>query len=556
MKKLFGTDGIRGVANKYPMTPVMAMKTGRALAFFMKQQKSGFSSIVIGKDTRVSGDMLEAALAAGISSMGVNVLCAGVIPTPAVAFLASMIKEAGAGIVISASHNPYYDNGIKIFNSKGYKLSGDEEKTIENLILNHEFNNHSNAYSNAHFNEDFTKIIKSENDHPENCGNGDGNSKNGDVEGNNKKGDITGSHFNIGRISSLSYANEKYAEFLKNLFMLELSSSAGLKLSDQNRSMPENHITAELSSPAGPQPSGSEPVKSGLNTELFTGISKSEKSGLYRKLKLVIDCSNGAASEIAPLVFTGDWFDSEFIFNSPDGRNINENCGSQHTDTLGELVLKHSADLGLAFDGDADRLIALDENAEKITGDRILAICASHAKNMGRLKNNIVVSTVMSNIGLSKTLESLGIDHVTTDVGDRKVLLKMQETGAVMGGEDSGHMIYSNSHTTGDGILTALKIIIVMLDTGKKLSGLASIMKVYPQILMNVEVDPSKPDFMKIKEIADEIHAVENELGKKGRVLVRYSGTQPLLRVMVEGPEKTLTEQYCKRICSAIKTKI
>ncbi len=528
MKKLFGTDGIRGVANRYPMTPVMAMKTGRALAFFMKQQKSGFSSIVIGKDTRVSGDMLEAALAAGISSMGVNVLCAEVIPTPAIAFLASMIKEAGAGIVISASHNPYYDNGIKIFNSKGYKLSDDEEKTIENLILNHEFNNHSNAYSN----EDCTKIIKSENDHPKNCGNGDGNNKNGDGEGNNKKGYGTGCEFNIGRISSLSYADEKYAEFLKNMFMLELSSSAG------------------------PEFSRAKPGKSGLNTELFTGISKSEKSGSYRKLKLVIDCSNGAASEIAPLVFTGDLFDSEFIFNSPDGRNINENCGSQHTETLGELVLKHSADLGLAFDGDADRLIALDENAEKITGDRILAICASHAKNMGRLKNNIVVSTVMSNIGLSKTLESLGIDHVTTDVGDRNVLLKMQETGAVMGGEDSGHMIYSDCHTTGDGILTALKLIIVMLDTGKKLSGLASIMKVYPQILMNVEVDPSKPDFMKIKEIADEIYAVENELGKKGRVLVRYSGTQPLLRVMVEGPEKTLTEQYCKRICSAIKTKI
>ncbi len=537
MKKLFGTDGIRGVANKYPMTPLMAMKTGRALAFFIKQQKSGFSSIVIGKDTRVSGDMLEAALAAGISSMGVNVFCAGVIPTPGVAFLVSMMGEAGAGIVISASHNPYYDNGIKIFNSKGYKLKDDEEKIIEDLILNNDFNKHFNKYSNEHF----TGIIKSEDNHPDNCGNGEknnkngsgkGNNKNGGEEGKNKKGCGTDAEFNIGRISSLSYADEKYAEFLKNLLKPALSSFAGSELP------------------------GAEPGTSGFNAELSAGASKSEKSGSYRRLKLVIDCSNGAASEIAPLIFTGDLFDSEFIFNSPDGRNINENCGSQHTDTLGELVLKHSADIGLAFDGDADRLIALDENAEEITGDRILAICANHAKNMGRLKNNIVVSTVMSNIGLSKTLESLGIDHVTTDVGDRAVLRKMQETGAVMGGEDSGHMIFSDCHTTGDGILTALKLIIVMLDTGKKLSGLASIMKVYPQILMNVEVDPSKPDFMKIKEIADEIYAVENELEKKGRVLVRYSGTQPLLRVMVEGPEKTLTEQYCKRICSTIKTKI
>ena len=490
MKKLFGTDGIRGVANKYPMTPLMAMKTGIALAFFIKQKKNSFASIVIGKDTRVSGDMLEAALAAGISSMGVNVLSAGVIPTPAVAFLASRIKDAGAGIVISASHNPYYDNGIKIFNSKGYKLKDDEEKIIEDLILNNNFNGHSSGF--LKFNE---------NNKPDNSGNGDGDKKNCNGESSYKNIHGTGSDFNIGRISSFSYADEKYAEFLKNLF-------------------------------------------------------KSEKTGSFRKLKLVIDCSNGAASKIAPLIFTGDLFDSQFIFNSPDGRNINENCGSQHTETLGKLVLKHSADLGLAFDGDADRLIALDENAEEITGDRILAICANHAKKMGRLKNNVVVSTVMSNIGLSKTLESLGIDHVTTDVGDREVLHKMEETGAVMGGEDSGHMIFSDCHTTGDGILTALKLIIVMLDTGEKLSKLASIMKVYPQILMNVEVDPSKPDFMKIKEIADEICAVENELEKTGRVLVRYSGTQPLLRVMVEGPEKTLIEQYCKRICSIIKTKI
>ncbi len=201
-------------------------------------------------------------------------------------------------------------------------------------------------------------------------------------------------------------------------------------------------------------------------------------------------------------------------------------------------------------------MIALDENADQITGDRILVICANHAKKLGRLKNNIVVSTVMSNIGLARALESLDIRHAMTDVGDREVLKKMKEVGAVMGGEDSGHMIFSNCHTTGDGILTALQLIMVMMDTGKKLSDLASIMKVYPQILMNVEVDPLKPDFMQIKDIADEIKAVESELGRNGRVLVRYSGTQPLLRVMVEGPDRELINRYCVRICNKVKQKI
>lgn len=477
MKKLFGTDGIRGLANKYPMTAIMAMKTGKAVALFVKQK--GFTSIVIGKDTRISGDMLEAALSAGIASIGVNVLSAGVIPTPGVAFLASKIKEAGAGIVISASHNPYYDNGIKIFNSIGYKLSDTEENDLENFILNHDLNDSE--------------------EHCLTC-----NKNNGDFD--------TG--FNIGRIVSLLSADKQYAEFLKKQFKLGLSCA---------------------------------------RPELFKENSNNKGSLSAKKIKLVIDCSNGAAFKVAPLVFTGPAFDSEFIFNTPDGKNINENCGSQHTEALGELVLKKNADMGLAFDGDADRLIALDENADEITGDKILAICANHAKNKGCLDNNLVVSTVMSNLGLSKTLKSLGINHLVTDVGDREVLKKMKEAGAVMGGEDSGHMIFSRCHTTGDGILTALKLISVMADTGQSLSELASIMTVYPQVLMNVEVDGSKPDFMQIKEIADEIKAIENELEDKGRVLVRYSGTQPLLRVMVEGPDQKVTQEYCKRICRKIK---
>jgi phosphoglucosamine mutase len=216
-------------------------------------------------------------------------------------------------------------------------------------------------------------------------------------------------------------------------------------------------------------------------------------------------------------------------------------------------VVAKGADLGLAFDGDADRLIAVDENGVKITGDKILAICASHAKNQGRLKNNLVVSTVMSNIGLSMALKTLGIDHLKAGVGDREVLKEMRETGAVMGGEDSGHMIFSDFHTTGDGILSALRLIRVMADTGKSLSELATVMTVYPQILMNVEVDASRPDFMKIKTIAHEIETVEQALKDTGRVLVRYSGTQPLLRVMVEGPDPQITEAHCLRICDAIK---
>ncbi len=538
MKKLFGTDGIRGIANKYPITVEMAMKTGKAVAFLVRQ--SGFSSVIIGKDTRISGDMLEAALSAGISSMGVNVLCAGIIPTPGIAFLASKIKEAGAGIVISASHNPYYDNGIKIFNSKGYKLSDDEEFFIEELIFNNELSNCSPAdmlcYGHAC---DSDKYPEDRYGNRNRCGNGDEQigstilaGRSDELWNKDKKNDkhrFEDCNLDIGRIAFLRDSSEKYACFLKKQFKLDsILALSGL------------------------------PGKSGTSERIFISgryadVKKYKSSG---KLKLVVDCSNGAASVLAPMVFTGHLFDSKFIFNSPNGKNINDNCGSQNTETLEKLVIKNNADIGLAFDGDADRLIAVDENADKITGDKILAICANHAKNKGKLKNNIVVSTVMSNIGLCRTLETLGINHVMTDVGDREVLRMMKKTGAVMGGEDSGHMIFSDCHTTGDGILTALQLITVMLETGKKLSSLATIMKVYPQILINVEVNPLKPDFMKIKEVADEIKFVENQLGEKGRVLVRYSGTQPLLRVMVEGPDRKTTEKYCKRICSRIKQNI
>lgn len=445
MGKLFGTDGIRGRANAYPINCEIALKTGRAVGLFVKE--SGFSSVVIGKDTRISGDMLEAALASGITSCGVDVLLAGVIPTPGIAFLAANVKGVGAGIVISASHNPYYDNGIKIFKHGGVKLSDSQEDQIEKYILE------------------------------------DQNVPEGEV----------------GKIEFLPDPLDQYADFL---------------------------------------------------------LSQFEFRDFEKKLKIIFDCSNGAASDVAKLVFNSELFAPIFINDEPDGKNINDNCGSQYTETLKKMVLKEGADLGLAFDGDADRLIAVDEKGIEITGDTVIAICSKFAKANNNLKNNIVVSTIMSNVGLSQALKGLGIDHIKSDVGDRRVLEKMKEFDAVVGGEDSGHMIFLDKHTTGDGMLSALHLIEVMLNTGEFLSELAKVMTVYPQVLQNVEVDDSRPDYMQIKQIAKTIKDVEQRLSDSGRVLIRYSGTQPLLRVMVEGPDAELTKAYCQEICEVITKNI
>ena len=442
MGTLFGTDGIRGLANTYPITCEIALKTGQAVGLFTK--KRGYNAVIIGKDTRISGDMLESALAAGVASAGIDVMLAGVIPTPGVAYLCSVVKGAGAGIVISASHNPYQDNGIKLFKHGGEKLSDEQEDRIEDYILD-----------------------------PKNVPRG-----------------------NTGKILIISDSLKRYSEFLLSKFPFRKQDN---------------------------------------------------------KLKLIIDCSNGAASKIGHMVFNDKLFDVQFIHDFPDGKNINDDCGSQHTQELRRLVVKEKANIGLAFDGDADRLIAVDEKGNEITGDRILVICAMLAKKKGILKNNTVVSTIMSNIGLTKSLDSLGIQHIKTDVGDRKVLEAMKKSGAVIGGEDSGHMIFLDCHTTGDGMLSALKLLEVMLETDQSLSSLASVMTIYPQVLMNVEIDESRPDFMKIKTIVDTIKTVETKLKDKGRVLIRYSGTQPLLRVMVEGPDQSLIERYCLDICKSIQ---
>jgi len=435
--RLFGTDGIRGVANTWPMTPEMAMAVGRAVARFMAADGQASHRILVGKDTRLSGDMLESALCAGICASGVDAICVDVLPTPGVAYLTAMLK-AGAGIMVSASHNPWTDNGIKIFSQKGHKLSPAQEAELESLILS-----------------------------PEPLPAGDTPVP--------------------GRVFHLMDAEESYVECLSNI--------AG----------------------AGP-------------------------------LSLVVDCANGAAVRVAPRLFP----DAHLLSADPDGRNINENCGSEHTEALRAEVVKYRADAGFAFDGDADRLIAVDETGTPVTGDRIIAICAGFMKSENLLKNNTVVSTVMSNIGLTRALQDMEIHHVVTDVGDRHVTAAMLDNGASLGGEDSGHIVFSDYQTTGDGLLTALMLCRIMNHTGKPLSKLAACMDVFPQVLINVKV-ARKPDIASVPEICRAIREVEARLGREGRVLVRYSGTQPMCRVMVEGPSEEETRQWAGQIAEAVE---
>jgi len=448
MTKLFGTDGIRGTANQFPITAEMALRIGRSAAYFFSRKKNGESvKIIIGKDTRISGTMLEYALAAGVCSMGADALLTGVLPTPGVAYITKN-SDADAGIVISASHNPYFDNGIKIFNGDGFKLSDFAENQIEQLILDHQ-------------------IVQTAGPLPD-----------------------------VGGISHLKDSVRNYADFLKSIATLSNISFHGLKIA--------------------------------------------------------IDCANGAVFQTAPLVFAELGGNVINLFAEPDGLNINRECGSQHPESLAKKVIEHGADIGLAFDGDGDRLIAVDENGNIVSGDRLLAVCAAYSKEQGRLRNNILVSTVMSNIGLGLSLKRVGIEHRKSDVGDRFVMEKMMEYDAVLGGEDSGHLIFMDHHTTGDGILAALKLIEVMIQKSQPLSQLVKIMDCFPQELINVVVN-QKPDLTTIPEIVGIIRSVETELGDRGRVLVRYSGTQPLCRVMVEGPTVSETQKHCSRIAAVVK---
>lgn len=444
MGKLFGTDGIRGVANTYPLDVETAASVGRAIADFFgrncNENHNGF--IVLGQDTRLSGDMIAHAVSAGICSAGMNVAMLGVMPTPGVALL-SRQTEAAAGVVISASHNPFEDNGIKLFDGNGQKLDDAKEENLERLI------------------EKVPAKIAS-----------------------NK----------LGRLVSLENACERYLDFLKG-------------------------VLPDLS---------------------LDGV------------RLVLDCSNGATYRVAPQIF--DILGAEVIplFCEPDGTNINDRCGSQHPEILAREVAKCGADLGLAFDGDGDRLIAVDGKGVILTGDQVMAICAKDLLEKGVLNGNKVVTTVMSNMGFRIAMKQLGIDLYTTQVGDRYVMQEMVAQEAVLGGEDSGHMIFRDHHTTGDGIMAALRLLDAMKASGVPLSELSGIMTVFPQVLINVDVK-SKPELESIPQVSAAIQAVEKQLGDQGRVLVRYSGTQPQCRVMVEGPTEPLTRQLCEQIAAVVK---
>ena len=445
MNKLFGTDGIRGIANEHPMTTEIALNVGRAIAYLSKRE-GHTPRIIIGKDTRLSGDMFEGAIISGICSMGVNAISVGVMPTPSIAFLTHDMR-ADAGIVISASHNPSQDNGIKIFNSDGFKLSDEKENQIEELIF-------ANNMEKLH------PVPKE-----------------------------------MGKLSRLDDAAGRYVDFLKSTFPQEIN------------------------------PEG---------------------------MKVVLDCGNGATYRVAPEVFAELGVEVTTLFNQPDGKNINLNCGSQHTEALTAEVLRQKADVGFAFDGDGDRVIAVDEKGNVLTGDRMLAICSVILKNEGELKNNLVVRTVMSNLGLTVAFQKLGIDSVFAQVGDRFVLEEMLARGAIIGGEASGHLIFLQHHTTGDGLITALQVLAAMKKEGKQLSELASIMTVFPQMLINIDVN-RKPAIETVPEIMAAIKKAEEALGDKGRVLVRYSGTQNMCRVMVEGPTKKETETHCRQIAEVVK---
>jgi len=445
MRKLFGTDGVRGVANLDPMTSEMAMQLGRAAAhLFMR--RSGRHQIVIGKDTRISGYMLESALTSGVCSMGVDVLLVGPMPTPAIAFLTRSLR-ADAGVMISASHNPYQDNGIKFFSNDGFKLPDEMELRIEGLIVSNEIA-HLRPTADA-----------------------------------------------IGKAYRIDDAEGRYIEFVK-------------------RSLPR-----ELD---------------------FQGI------------KVVVDCANGAAYKVAPTVLRELGAKVEVIGNMPDGMNINAGCGAVHPELLQKAVREQGAHLGVALDGDADRAIFVCEQGRIIDGDHIMAMLALDLHRQGELSKQTVVGTVMSNFGLELAMTKAGIVLVRTAVGDRYVLELMSAEGYNFGGEQSGHFIFLDHNTTGDGLISALQVLSLMKRTGQPMSELAKSMTAVPQVLLNVKVT-QKPTLDTIPELQRAIQESEQRLNGSGRVLVRYSGTEPLLRVMVEGERDDQIREVANHLVDVIK---
>jgi phosphoglucosamine mutase len=428
------------------MNAEIAFAVGQAIAYLLRKENHR-TRVIIGKDTRISGYMLESSLESGITSMGGYPYLVGVLPTPGIAFITQSMR-ADAGVVISASHNPYQDNGIKIFSGAGFKLSDEQEETIEDLILN------------------------------------------------GKLKDVLPAPRDMGQAFRMEDAHGRYIVFLKNTFPRALSMEG---------------------------------------------------------MKIILDTANGATYKVAAEAFVELGADLEVIHNAPNGLNINDKCGSQHTQDLRKRVVESGAAIGLAFDGDGDRLIAVDETGNEITGDQILIMCAAMLKEEGKLKNDLVVSTVMSNLGLRVACKKFGFNYHASKVGDRYVLEDMVRLGGALGGEESGHMIFLDHHTTGDGIITAMQVVAAMAKTGKRLSELAKMMDVFPQKLINVDVQ-RKPEIDTVPELVDAIKQIEKDLGDEGRVLVRYSGTQNMCRVMIEGPSPAVTEKYCTQLAAVVKT--
>jgi phosphoglucosamine mutase len=441
-RKLFGTDGIRGVANQHPMTAEVALRLGRAVA-----RKFGHAGrrgrIVIGKDTRLSGYMLESALEAGIVSAGADVMLVGPLPTPGIAFVTSSMR-ADAGVVISASHNPYQDNGIKLFASDGFKLADEVEAELE-------------------------RLMESE------------NAAIGAAE--------------IGKASRIDDAGGRYVQFLKGAF-------------------PRQHT--------------------------LDGV------------KVVVDCAHGAAYQVAPMVFAELGAQVIALGVDPDGRNINDGCGALHPERMSAEVRRTGATVGVALDGDADRLILCDETGRIIDGDEVLAILGTRLLDKGALPGRTVVATVMSNLGLERALASRQGKLLRTAVGDRYVVEAMREQGLILGGEQSGHLVFLDQATTGDGVLAALRVLAVLVEEGRPLSELARTMTRYPQVLLNFEVAEKRP-LDQLPTVAKVIAAVEAALGSEGRVVVRYSGTEPKARVMIEGRDEKAIRAYAEEIAETLK---
>ncbi len=447
MGRLFGTDGVRGVANS-ELTPDLAMKLGQAGAFVLTKENEHKPTILVGCDTRISGPMLANAIMAGICSVGANAVYIGVLPTPAVAYLTRKYK-VDAGVVISASHNPMEFNGIKFFNGEGYKLPDQLEDEIE-----------------THINNNMRDVIMR-----------------------------IGSE--VGQVEYRLDAKDDYIKFASKVIDVDCSG-----------------------------------------------------------LKIVVDCAEGAAYETAIQTLTGMGADIIPLHVSPDGTNINANCGSTHMEELMARVVYEKANLGLAFDGDADRMLAVDELGNIVDGDQLMAICGCYMKEKGTLRNDTVVATVMSNLGFFLMGEEKGLHLEQTKVGDRYVLERMREIGANLGGEQSGHIIFLDENTTGDGLLSALHLLEVIVKTGRPLSELAAVMEILPQALVNARVPNHKKEkYMEYSEVAEAIKELESKFEGAGRVLIRPSGTEPLVRVMIEGKDKQVIQEEAEKLAKLI-TKI